>query len=180
MFSATQIENIEKEENIKHLYSYLNKTVDSESGFYHKGRPVSDRELINGAMKVITGLDWINRPIHYPEKIIDFCLKNEPNPEGCDIVDTVYVLFKCFQQSEYKKEEINNYFDNVKIIISEHFNTDYNGFSYYKEKSQDYYYGLKITEGRKEPDIHGTTLLLWAMSMIYNFQGKKEYKIIKP
>ena len=180
VFSATQLVNKEKEENIKNLYSYLNKIVDYESGFYHKDIPVNDRELINGAMKIITGLDWINRPIHYPEKIIDFCLKHKPNPEGCDIVDTVYVLFKCFQQSQYKREEINHYFNNVKIIISEHFNAEYNSFSYYKEKSQDYYYGLKITEGRKEPDIHGTTLLLWAMSMIYNFQGKKEYKIIKP
>ena len=32
-------------------------------------------------MKVITGLDWIEKPIHYPEKIIDFCLKVDPGSE---------------------------------------------------------------------------------------------------
>ena len=51
-------------------------------------------EVINGAMKVITGLDWINHEIHYPEKLIDFCLNTKPQT-GCDLVDIVYVLYKC-------------------------------------------------------------------------------------
>ena len=29
--------------------------------------PNSSREVINGAMKVISGLDWLEREIHYPE-----------------------------------------------------------------------------------------------------------------
>ena len=180
VFSATQLEERERDKNIKYLYSYLDNVVNEKSGFYHINEGIKDRELINGAMKVITGLDWINKPIHYPEKLIDFCLNSDPSPEGCDIVDTVYVLFKCFNQSDYKKDEINSYFNNVKTIISQHFDSKHKSFSYYRDKSQDFYYGLKITEGQNEPDIHGTTLLLWALSMIYSFQGNKDYKIIKP
>ena len=58
-------------------------------------------------MKVISGLDWIEQEIHYPKRLIDFCLKNKPVLEGCDIVDYVYVLYKCSQQVDYKKQEIN-------------------------------------------------------------------------
>ena len=53
------------------------------------------REIINGAMKVISGLDWLDARIHSPKKLIDFCLDNKPFLEGCDIVDYVYVLYKC-------------------------------------------------------------------------------------
>ena len=57
-------------------------------------------------MKVITGLDWIDSEIHYPEKLIDFVSITNPL-EGCDVVDYVYVLYKCSKQTSYKKAEIN-------------------------------------------------------------------------
>ena len=33
-------------------------------------------------MKVITGLDWIDEEIHYPERLIDLCLNIDPSQEG--------------------------------------------------------------------------------------------------
>ena len=33
-------------------------------------------------MKVVSGLDWIDEPVHYPEKLIDMCLKTQPKSEG--------------------------------------------------------------------------------------------------
>ena len=41
-------------------------------------------------MKIITGLDWMNKEIQYPEKLIDYCLKNKPSSEGCNVVDSMY------------------------------------------------------------------------------------------
>jgi len=55
------------------------------------------------------------------------------------------------------------------------------GFSYFINKSQTHYYGLKITTGMNTADIHGTTLLLWAISMIDNFKhGPSRFNILKP
>ena len=59
-------------------------------------------------MKVISGLDWLQEEIHYPEKLIDYCLSNRPILEGCDVVDYVYVLFKCSQQTDFKRQQVNN------------------------------------------------------------------------
>ena len=53
-------------------------------------------------MKVITGLDWLEK-IHYPEQLIDFCLNNVPVNEGCDIVDYIYVLYKCSEETDHRK-----------------------------------------------------------------------------
>ena len=56
------------------------------------------------------------------------------------------------------------------------------GFAYFKNKSQEYYYGVKITNGFDEADIHGTTLLTWALAMIFSIIGEPypRWKIIRP
>ena len=61
-------------------------------------------------MKVITGLDWLGHEIHYPKKLIDYCLKNRPILEGCDIVDYVFTLYKCSQQTDYKRKKLTKFY----------------------------------------------------------------------
>jgi len=179
----TQIKKNKNFKNIKNeLVSFSNKLSDKDSGCYFLGNPTSKTELINGSMKILSGLDWINHPIHYPEKLIDFCLSTTVSGYGCDIVDIVYVLKRCSDVTNYKREQINDYFINIENIIAEHYFQEIGGFSYYKNKSQIYYYGLKISQGKNEPDLHGTTLLTWAISLIYDFRNpeQKEFNLLKP
>ena len=100
-------------------------------------------------MKVITGLDWLNIPVHKPNELINLCLNHKPESEGCDLVDIVYVLYKCSLQTNYKEEEIKKYFSNLLNEIEEHYFEDLGGFSYYLNKSQTHYYGIKITMALK-------------------------------
>ena len=76
------------------------------------------------------------------------------------------MLFKCSNQTLYKKSEIAKYIYDLLEIISLHFYQNEGGFSYFLGKSQTDYYGVKITKGTNNPDIHGTLLLTWALSMI--------------
>ena len=50
------------------------------------------------------------------------------------------------------------------------------------KKSQIYYYGQLITKGKNTPDIHGTLLLIWALSMIFELNDIDSFKlkILKP
>ncbi len=181
VFVDTQLQEKENKLCKKVLIDFVDYLVDKDSGFYFKGNTPSNQEIINGTMKIITGLDWINYEIHFPEKVIDQCLKISVNSEGCDIVDIVYVLYKCSLITDYKKKDIDNYFDNVLIEIMKHYLKKDKGFSYFINKSQTHYYGLKITKGMNTADIHGTTLLLWAISMIDNFKnGSSRFNILKP
>ena len=50
-------------------------------------------------------------------------------------------------------------------MIAAHHNTD-GGFSYNVGRAQKWYYGVPISKGLKESDIHGTVLLVWALAMI--------------
>ncbi len=168
-------------ENVNFLKEYIANLSNSETGSYYLSTPNSNREIINGAMKVISGLDWLDEEIHYPEKLIDFCLLNTPVLEGCDIVDFVYVLYMCSNQTDYRKKEINELMLSYLTKIKELYFEAEGGFSYFKNKSQTHYYGVPITDGRNQPDIHGTMLLIWAVSMILkNNEIDLNWKVIKP
>jgi hypothetical protein len=156
--------------------------LDPVTGLYFKGNQKNKRELVNGAMKMITGFSWIDGPIHYPDKIIDFCLNEKVNNEGCDLVDIVYVLYECSALTNYRKKDIIKYLTSLISTIKDHYFQDIGGFSYFLDKSQTHYYGVKITEGRNTPDLHGTLLLVWAISMILEMieYEKVSLNILKP
>ena len=164
------------------LISFSNKIVDRNSGFYYSKKPNSTREMFNGAMKMISGFDWIGSEIHYPKKIIDTCLSNQPIFEGCDFVDYVYVLNKCSKQTNYKSNEIKNKLIEISENMESLFHYKFGGYSYFTNKSQTHYYGVNITSGRNVPDIHGTLLCNWGNILILETLGElsDKYKVIKP
>ena len=164
------------------LKGFSDDLVDIESGFYFKNKINDKRQLFNGAMKIISGLDWINHQIHYPKKIIDFCLNNKPVFEGCDIVDYIYVLNMCSKSVNYKKSEVIKLLSELSEEMDVLFNDKVGGYSYFKNKSQTHYYGVKITEGLDAPDIHATLLCTWANIMILETLGhlNENFKTLKP
>lgn len=165
----------------KRVGNYLESKV-LQDGTYGKNFSNNSSERINGAMKVITALEWLKIKIHQPEQLIDTCLDHKPAKEGCDIVDVVYVLYMCNKETTYKSEEIKNYFLEILKDIDKHYFETEGGFSYYIGKSQTHYYGLKVSKGLNEPDLHGTTLLVWCLSMIYDTlgDGYPNWNIIRP
>lgn len=177
VYSVTQNFNINEK-----LLNYINKKVDIKTGSYFDKKPASSRQIINGAMKVITGLDWLKEEIHYPENLIDYCIQNRPILEGCDIVDYVYTLYMCSQQVDYKKKEVNKILNEILLDLINLRYKDEGGFSYFQDKSQSHYYGIKITHSLKTPDLHGTLLCLWALNMILDNLGEldNDKQIIKP
>lgn len=164
------------------LIEFANSIVNSETGGYFLKKPNHSREVINGSMKILSGLDWLDCDIHYPEKLIDYCINNNPITEGCDIVDYIYVLYRCSEQTNYRKEDILNLFDDSLDEIIKLYHKQNFGFSYFKNQSQTHYYGLEITKGNNAPDLHGTLLCTWAIIMILNSASelKSHYKLIKP
>ncbi|OUW74365.1 MAG: hypothetical protein CBD76_00400 [Pelagibacteraceae bacterium TMED216] len=182
LFTKTQLNNEEYKNSRESLINFLNEIVKKEDGFYYKGNTPKKQELINGAMKIISGLDWLDEKIHYPDKIIDYCLDNKPNNEGCDVVDLVYVIYKCAQQTTYKRKEVNKYLSDILEIIYLHFRKDEGGFSYFLNSCQTNYYDVKFSNGYDEADIHGTILFSWAVVMILDILELDyfKYNILKP
>ena len=102
----SQLENEKINKHTKDIINFIDEVCDSQTGAYFINPKPSNRELINGSMKVISGLDWLDEKIKYPEKLIDLCLSSNISHDGCDLVDVVYVLFKCSNQTTYKEVKL--------------------------------------------------------------------------
>ena len=174
--------NIIKEPTKTELLNFISKKVDVETGSYFENNIKDPRQIINGAMKVISGLDWLDAEIHSPEKLIDFCLSNVPKFEGCDLVDYVYVLYKCSQHTNYKKAQIATVLLEILNVIKMLYYPNENGFSYFLNKSQTMYYSVRVSVQKKQADLHGTILSVWAIIMILEIleENNKDYQLIKP
>jgi hypothetical protein len=180
VFATGQL--IEDKQFSDNLVEYIEKKVNVKDGCYYEGNQPNFTQLINGSMKVITGLDWLGIPIHYPEKLIDVCLSRQPSQSGCDLVDYVYVLYRSSLQTDYRRQEIVRYLDHILELIFSHYYQEQGGFSYNIESSQKLYYGVEISKGNDQPDIHGTVLLTWALAMIFHITENDEFNwnILKP
>ena len=156
--------------------------MNPETGSYHDPELSDKREIINGAMKVISGLDWLDARIHSPKKLIDFCLDNKPFLEGCDIVDYVYVLYKCSKQDDHRKSEIKKLFIDLLNDIMVLYKPKIKGFHILKIDRKLIITGHQSRKGENTADIHGTTLCIWAVNTILDTLGHldNEFNIIKP
>lgn len=163
---------------------YLDSVTDAGSGAYFRGKPPDHGTLVNGAMKVLTALDWLGEPVHYPARLIDTTLAQRPRAEGCHLVDAVYVLYRCAQQTDHRRAEVQAYCRHVLDMIAAHFVAAEGGFSYSVGASQTIYYGVPITDGRPMADLHGTILLTWALAMIFALLNEQPdaqmWRVIRP
>ena len=157
-----------KDDLINYAITWVNKLQHKDDGFWYLGNP-SIQEKINGAMKIITGLKAVNRVFFkYPEKIIDQLLLAKNDEQACDNFNVVYVLKYCNELTKfnYRSSEIQDYFYERLKIYHEYYYPEFGGFSFKKKKANDIYYGAFISRGKREPDIHGTVLFLWGISII--------------
>jgi hypothetical protein len=153
--------------------------VDPESGAYFRGRRPAHGELINGAMKVLMALEWLDVPPHHGDRLIETCLAQPPSPDGCHLVDAIYVLHQSLRGEAPAK--VRAYCLHVLELIRRHAHDD-GGFSFYYGKAQNNYYGVPISRGLDESDIHGTCLLVWALAMIWRILAPESaaWKTIRP
>ena len=120
-------------------------------------------------MKIITGLKVVNKVnFKYPEKMIDNILLAINDEQACDNFNIVYVLKYCNEltQYNYRYPEIKEFMIERLNIYKQYYHQRIGGFSFYKNRARDVYYNAYISKGKNEPDIHGTIMFLWGISII--------------
>lgn len=154
-----------KEELIDEVLKWL-EAIKKPDGFWYKGNP-SIQYKINGAMKILTGFDAIKRKPAVDKKVIDQVLEAINDSHACDNFNIIYVLYHAsLVYPDYKKEEIKKFALDRLENYKKYYYSDIGGFSFEKNKANQVYYGAKITRGLNEPDIHGTIMFLWGISII--------------
>lgn len=184
VFIKTQAPKFLPERDVEELLdvcrNFFSELADPATGTYYRGLRPAHGELMNGAMKVLMSLQWLDVQPHFPERLIATCLQKAPSPRGCHLVDAVYVLHQCLNGSD-ASEEIRRFCVQVFNEIRQHAHTD-GGFSFERGKAQTRYYGVPVSYGLPESDVQGTCLLVWALALIWRIVEPETaaWKLIRP
>ena len=157
----------ESDRLISHAVNWIWKIQSDEDGSWYKGNEVPLQQKINGAMKVITGFQATGiKTFPFADKLIDTALSGINDKEACSNFNIVYVLYFCHKIfPEYRFFEIQEFLKS-DYLYKDFYHFQAGGFSFHKNRANDIYYGKKITVGKNEPDIHGTCMFLWGISLM--------------
>jgi len=159
---------------IDYSIKWVNSLQSNIDGTWHDGDvPLSQK--INGAMKILIGFSTVNYyKLSYVESFIDTILSGVNDGHACDNFNIVYCLYFASKLTNYRNEEIQKFCIDRLNIYKGYYHEKEGGFSFYQNRANDVYYGAKITKGLNEPDIHGTVMFLWGITLIsriINIQG---------
>lgn len=162
--------------------SFISLIQNESDGAWYQGK-TTHRQKINGAMKVITGLAVDNIPFKYPEHLIDLCLAESTNAtaNACDQINQILVLRYADKLCDhsYRRDEIEHLCLKTIKTWQEYYHQKLGGFSFHRHHANDRYYGAKVSKGLDEPDIHGTVLFVWGLSMIKNLAPISELNFLR-
>ena len=157
--------NYDELELIDFAFKEVNRYRQTDGAWYN--RSASDAQKVNGAMKMVTAYMASERKeLNNRKKLIDLCLALKSNPDACNNFNLVLVLYFCSQNSNYRKSEIKDFILDRLQIYKSYYWPEKGGFSFFEKKANKNYYDAKISEGLAEPDIHGTHLFLWGITLI--------------
>lgn len=157
------------DELIDYSFEVLQKEFLLDSGFWGLEENISEIEKINGVMKIFTAIDICKREIETKyESIIDSCLKKgyQSSRHACDDFNLLFVLYKSSLKTKYRFDEIQKFSLDFLKKISQYYWPKLGGFSFYKNCAQHTFMGSRISAGYPEPDLHGTLMMLWSISII--------------
>ena len=154
------------DELIDYAIDWLNKLQSSSDGCWYMGK-TPDSQKVNGAMKILTGLSASGRlSVSRPERIIDNALKIAEGSDACNDFNVVYVLYHCSEIVDHRAGEIRDFCLRRLNQYRRYYHEAKGGFSFHLDRANDLYYGARITKGLNEPDIHGTVMFLWGITLI--------------
>ncbi len=159
----------ESEELIRYCLDRICMLQDKNEGIWFKF-DTNPRQKVNAAMKIISAFNIIKKNIEKADRIIDFILDvpEEYYYDGCDNLNAIFVLKYAFDSTDksYRSKDVYSYCHRSLQRYKNYFFHREGGFSFYPHAAPRRYYGLKVTNKFLGPDIHGTMLFTWALSLI--------------
>ena len=172
---------------LKYCFEWISK-IQHNDGCWYKGNP-SLKLKINGAMKVFTAIIAAKHYANYfpsgffgnkLNNLIDTVLSGTNEDNSCENFNITFSLKNAdsYSSQNYRHDEIEIFMKKRLEIYKKHYFPKYGAFSFNIKESGKIYYGMPVSKGYNEPDIHGTMMFLWGLSVIGNFwQLNKELGI---
>jgi hypothetical protein len=89
-------------------------------------------------------------------------------------VDTIYVLHECAKWTRHRRDEVEAFAVRHLDGVRSHAKPD-GGFSFHRDRAgHQYYGGVAVSQGLAESDVHGTHLLVWAVTLAAGLLGFRD------
>lgn len=141
----------------------LAKIESSETGFWHQGK-VPNQEIINGAMKVLSGLKWWGIGVRQAESLARIAVADVVGTCDCAVTNRLFVLHCLKDQLESLPTAVEPLFCTSLEFIHRFLQPD-GGLSSSPTGSLSRYYYAKVSQGLPLGDLHGLCLLTWAIAL---------------
>lgn len=151
------------------ILKYLDDLQDPRTGSWFRG-DVPFNQQVNAAMKILTIYRLLQQSFRWPERLIDLCLTMPDNRDACHSLDVLFVLHECAGWTSHRRDEIVAFAERMLEHIQRHRKPD-GAFSFYPEHANTTYYGVAVSQGLAESDVHGTHLLVWAITLCASLLG---------
>jgi hypothetical protein len=169
-------EGKESKELIAKAFHCADKYRSNDGSWSLRNSQMPDYQKINGAMKMMVAYDCAKfADFGYEKELIDLALSAADLTHACNNLNVICVLYYCSKNScEYRRNEIEEYCLKLLENYKNFYFPEIGGFSFLPGSANRSYYGAIVTEGKNEPDIHGTHLFLWGITMITEILGIKD------
>ncbi len=167
IFFLQESQRKDKRALMRYALQLIKTLQHPQDGAWYCGNP-APQEKINGAMKVLTAFDLAGHPLPtYAQRLIDFSLQHHRCQNACDHLNTLYVLHKAYQRTNfaYRPKAIQALAQSQLENFRQYYFPSLGGFSFRPRQANIYYYNARLTRGLGEPDIHGTLLYLWGITL---------------
>lgn len=168
----------------KEAVKWIFNVYKSCDGLWYSGDP-SIKCKINGAMKILTGLDYFDEvpsKLNF-EKLAQSCLDNYGQDHACDLLNHILVLSHCFENvdNDFLRDKIREAAEKWLVCAEKYYCKDYGGFFFNKDSPNLVYYGSSIAKNDHRPDIHATVLFTWGIALAVTIIDSKNnmYRVFK-
>ncbi|MBN2483472.1 MAG: hypothetical protein JXD21_04650 [Candidatus Omnitrophica bacterium] len=159
------------QELIAYCLHKLTILQNPKDGLWYK-QEVSAKQKINAAMKIISAFNIADKKdIPYAEKIIDFMLSLKDdyyrNGDGCDNLNSMFVMKYALDSAgpNYKENNVHDFCWNALDRYKTYAYPEEGGFTFLRNAGPRKWYGMEITKKFSGPDIQGTFMFTWAISL---------------
>ncbi len=170
----------EKNNNNEILLDFL-LSKRNEIGSFGKTQSKNSMQITGSTMKILMALSIINKEfLIINENIIDNLLINRNCKNACEEVNLAFCLSSCLTHSDYRSKDITNYL--LRLLErwkNLYFFEQFNGFSFYQNRSQNYYYDAKVSKGLNVPDMHGTAMFILGFEKVLKALKHKRAKLFQ-
>jgi hypothetical protein len=157
------------EANKSVVLDFLRSIERPTTGGWYRGS-VANQEIINGAMKIISGLVWWQNQIPNAEKLAVTATADVDDAHDCALANRLFVLYQLKQDlgslPNKSKDIAELSLDHIQKFIQSD-----GGLSGGKTGSLPYYYFAHVSRGQRVGDLHGLTLLTWAATLAAHILG---------